>query len=109
MIRSILAATLIATLTACSSAPPKPVVPDVPVIAEKTTVVIPPGLIAACPPLAVLDESRAYTQGDTLDVLAVWINLYGTCAARFEKYVTLTSKVLNINESPSSNTTDGSK
>lgn len=98
MIR-LLTIALFPLIAACATTP-KPVVPDVPAIAPKTTVVVPAELIAPCPPLAKLDTTRPYNEGDTLDALTAWFNQYDLCAARFRKYVDLTGKALNINEAP---------
>ena len=87
--------------SACSIGPTKPVVPDVPIaVAQKTTIVIPMGLIAPCTPLTNLDETRAIPEGQTPDVVSVWSNEHTDCSIRFQKYVDLTGKALNINQVP---------
>jgi hypothetical protein len=105
MIR-LLTIALFPVLTACSTQ--KIETPNVPVVAPKTTVIIPEGLIAPCPSLAKLDASKSYNQGDTLDVIAKWVAQYDLCSDRFRRYVDLTGKALNINEVPV-NTPDTSK
>jgi hypothetical protein len=92
-------ATLLAALalTACVNAPPQPVVPNVPLVAQKTEVVIPTGLTDACPPLTKL-SLPSYTQGDSTDALAVWFNQYNMCARRFSKFVGVVTPALNIKE-----------
>jgi hypothetical protein len=84
-------------LTACETAPPKPVVPDVPVVAPKTQVVIPTGLTATCPPLKKLTQAR-YTQGEAADALKGWFDQYDLCAGRFAKFVSVVAPALNIKE-----------
>jgi hypothetical protein len=85
------------TLAACETAPTTPVVPNVPLLQEKTEVVIPTGLTAKCPPLTKLDKS-SYTQGESLDPLKVWFDQYDLCAGRFEKFVGVVAPALNIKE-----------
>jgi hypothetical protein len=84
-------------LTACETAPPQPVVPNVPVLPEKTQVVIPTGLTATCPPLKKLDQP-SYTQGESTDALKIWFNQYDLCAGRFAQFVTVVAPALNIKE-----------
>lgn len=96
----ILLLTLVLVLTACTTAPPVPSVPDVPLVPQKQTVNIEPGLIAPCAPLTNLDPTRNYTQGDSVDVVKVWADEYTDCSTRFQKFVEIISKALNINEDP---------
>ncbi len=84
-------------LSACVSAPPPPVIPNVPLLQEKTQVVIPTGLTAACPPLKPLDQAN-YSQGMAVDALKVWFNQYDLCAGRFSQFVTVVTPALNIKE-----------
>jgi hypothetical protein len=84
-------------LAGCETAPPQPVVPNVPLVAQKTEVVIPTGLTAACPPLTKLDQ-QSYTQGDATDALKIWFNQYDLCAGRFSQFVTVVAPALNIKE-----------
>lgn len=91
---------LCVALAACTTAPPKPVVPDLPLDPQKQTVVISPGLIKPCTPLTNLDTTKNYTQGDSLDVVSVWADEANDCARRFSEFVGLVSKALNINEAP---------
>jgi hypothetical protein len=84
-------------LTACETAPPNPVVPDVPVIQEKTQVVIPTGLTATCPPLKKLPQA-SYTQGEATDALKGWFDQYDLCAGRFAQFVSVVAPALNIKE-----------
>lgn len=95
--KKIAALLAVLALTACVNAPPKPVVPDVPVLPEKTQVVIPTGLTATCPPLKKLTQA-SYTQGEAADALKVWFNQYDLCAGRFEQFVTVVAPALNIKE-----------
>jgi len=89
-------------LSACMNAQPKPmVVPNLPLIAPKTSVNIEPGLIATCTPLQKLDPTKTYSQEDSLRVTAIWASAHDDCSKRFSKYVDLTSKALNINQVPS--------
>jgi hypothetical protein len=95
----ILAAILV--LTSCTLGPPKPVVPDVPALpAQKQTVTIPSGLIADCDPMTKPDSTRAYTQGQSLDIVKVWRDEYTDCASRLHRFVAVVTPVLNINEAP---------
>lgn len=82
-------------LAACSTAPQP--VPDVPLVAQKTEVVVPPELIAPCGPLTPLSKT-SYNQGETLDVLKGWFNQYSDCSARFSKFVGIVKPALNIKE-----------
>lgn len=94
---------LIITLlvSACGLVPTSPVVPNVPIaVVQKTTIVIPMGLIADCTPLTNLDETRAIPEGETPDVISIWSNEHTDCSIRFKKYVDLTGKALNINQVP---------
>jgi hypothetical protein len=84
-------------LAGCETAPPQPVVQNVPVVAPKTQVVIPTGLTAACPPLKKLTLT-SYTQGDSTDALKVWFDQYDLCAGRFSKFVGVVAPALNIKE-----------
>lgn len=95
-------------LVACSTAPQTPAVPDVPVVAPKTQVVIPTGLTAACPPLKPLTQT-SYTQGASLDALKVWFGQYDVCAKRFSEFVSVVSPALNIKELGPQNQSDDSK
>jgi hypothetical protein len=88
-------------LCACSTTPQPPVVPDVPVVQQKTTVNIEPGLIAPCAPLQPL-TAQEYSQGDSTTMISIWASQYDACAKRFTKFVNLVGPVLNINEAPSS-------
>lgn len=99
MIRHTLTAALFPLVAGCASLT-QPVVPDVPLIAPKTTITVPPMLIADCQPLTPLDPSKSYTQGDTLDAISVWKGQYDDCSGRFKKYVDLTAKALNIDDVP---------
>lgn len=83
-------------LSACAGAP-QPVVPNVPLLPEKTQVVIPTGLTAACPKLAPLTQA-SYTQGEAADALKVWFNQYDLCAGRFAQFVSVVAPALNIKE-----------
>jgi hypothetical protein len=84
-------------LAGCDTAPPQPVVPNVPVVAPKTQVVIPTGLTDACPPLKKLSQS-SYSQGESTDAVKVWFNQYDLCAGRFSKFVGVVAPALNIKE-----------
>lgn len=99
MIYRMLTTALFPLVTGCAGMTAS-VAPDVPLIAPKTAVVIPQGLIADCPPLTLLTEGKSYTQGDALDAINIWKGQYDDCAVRFKKYVDLTGKALNINEVP---------
>jgi hypothetical protein len=93
-----LALLAVLALSACETAPPeKPVVPDVPAIQEKTQVVIPTGLTAACPPLAPITQPQL-TQGELVDALKGWFNQYDLCAGRFAQFVTVVAPAINIKE-----------
>lgn len=98
----------ILVLVACTTTPQAPVVPDVPVVAPKTQVVIPTGLTAACPPLKPLTQT-SYTQGASLDALKVWFGQYDVCAKRFSEFVSVVSPALNIKELGPQNPSDSSK
>jgi len=88
-------------LAGCATSPEKPVVPDVPIVPQKQTVNIPPGLIAPCAPLTPLDQTRTgYSQGDSVDVVQVWADEHTDCAVRFQNFVNIVSKYLNINLDP---------
>lgn len=108
MIRHALTVALFPLVTGCAIGS-QPVVPDTPLIAPKTAVVVPPGLVAECPPLTPLTPGKTYTQGDTLDAINAWAGQYDDCSKRFKKYVDLTGKALNINQIPPSNTDNASK
>lgn len=95
-------------LAACDTAPKQPSVPDVPVVAPKTEVVIPAGLTAACPPLQPLTQA-SYSQGDSLDALKGWFNQYDLCSKRFSKFVGIVAPALNIKELGTQNPDVGSK
>jgi hypothetical protein len=95
--KNIAALLALLALTACVNAPPGAAVQNVPVIPEKTQVVIPTGLTDACPPLTKLTLAN-YTQGDSTDALKVWFNQYDMCARRFAKFVTVVTPALNIKE-----------
>ena len=84
-------------LCGCETAPPQPVVPNVPLVAQKTQVVIPTGLTAACPPLKKLTLG-SYTQGDSTDAVKVWFDQYNLCAGRFSQFVSVVAPALNIKE-----------
>jgi hypothetical protein len=84
-------------LAGCETAPPQPVVPNVPVVAPKTQVVIPTGLTATCPPLKKLTQA-SYTQGEATDALKGWFDQYDLCAGRFAKFVSVVAPALNIKE-----------
>jgi hypothetical protein len=87
-------------VSACTLAPPKPVVPDLPAnVADKQTVTVDEQLIAPCLPLPPLDL-RPYSESDTLDPVSAWSNAYTDCSQRFARYVIITSKLLNINANP---------
>jgi hypothetical protein len=92
-------ATLFAALvlSACAVTPPKPVVPNVPVLPEQTQVVIPTGLTAACPALKPLTKA-SYTQGEAANALKGWFDQYDLCAGRFSQFVTVVTPALNIKE-----------
>ena len=84
----------------CTTAPPQPVVPDLPAnVAQKQEVTVDPQLIAPCQPLTKLDV-RPYSESDTLDPVSQWSNQYTDCSTRFADYVGITSKLLNINTNP---------
>lgn len=85
------------TLTACANTPPQPIVPNVPLLPEKTQVVIPTGLTDVCPPLKPLDQA-SYTQGMSVGALKVWFDQYDLCAGRFSQFVTVVTPALNIKE-----------
>lgn len=95
--KKIAALLAVLALAACGTAPPPPVVPNVPLVAQKTEVVIPTGLTAACPPLKPLTQAN-YTQGMAVDALKVWFNQYDLCAGRFSQFVTVVAPALNIKE-----------
>jgi hypothetical protein len=91
---------IVALVSACSA--PPVVVPDLPLDPQKQTVNIPPALIKPCSPLTNLDDTKAYNQGDTTDVVSVWSDEHKDCSDRFHDYVVITSKALNINQAPAS-------
>jgi hypothetical protein len=84
-------------LAACGTAPPQPVVPNVPLLPEKTQVVIPTGLTETCPPLKKLTQP-SYTQGEAVTALKVWFDQYDLCAGRFAQFVSVVTPALNIKE-----------
>jgi hypothetical protein len=100
--KTLIVAALALLLAACGApGPEKPVVPDVPVAVQRQTISIPPSLIAKCPPLTPLDPTKlAYNQGESVDAVTVWSDEYATCSTRFEKFVIVVSKYLNINIDP---------
>jgi hypothetical protein len=83
---------------------PEVVIPNVPVVAQKTTVVIPQSLLQDCQPLSKLVPNQAYNQGQFLDAFNVWDGEHTDCMLRFNKLRDLTAKAFNIQIVPQNQT-----
>lgn len=70
-------------LGACTTAPTQPTPNPTPIVAEDTTVVVPPQDMLPCDKLPTL-EPREYSQVEVTTFLGNWANLYTVCAGHHE-------------------------
>jgi len=95
--RAMAASFVFVLLYGCGVAPTQALPKPLPLVAQTQTVNIPPDLLVDCQPLAKLDPTKTYSQGDSVDVVSTWSAEHLDCSIRFKKLRDLTAKAFNIN------------